>query len=60
MNKVTFYLMFLMTVVCAAYLTWLAAIWNQYQADRLSRNDKINELLDRFPRRSPVTEDDTS
>jgi hypothetical protein len=39
----------LMTVVAIAYLLYLAATWNQYQADRARRDEKINELLDRIP-----------
>lgn len=33
-----------------AYMVFLAATWNQYQQDRVSRDAKIDELLDRFPK----------
>lgn len=46
----------LMIIMVFAYLLYLAATWNQYQMDRLSREEKINELLARFPR-AKVTPD---
>ena len=36
------------TVMCVAYLIYLAASWNQYQKDRERRDNTINDLLDRI------------
>lgn len=37
-------------VIGAAYLVFLYASWNGFQQDRLTRDSKIDELLERIPR----------
>lgn len=39
-----------MILMAGSYLVFLTATWVQFQADRNSRTDKIDELLDRIPR----------
>lgn len=50
-----------MFLVTAAYLVFLYGSWNQFQNDRAQRDAKIDELLDRFPRKEappvPATKD---
>lgn len=47
-----------MVVAGAAYLVFLAASWNQMQADRVVRDRKINDLLDTLKPREDVKADD--
>lgn len=37
-------------ILVASYLIFLYATWNQYQNDRLTRDAKIDALLDRLPK----------
>lgn len=39
----------LMLMIAAGYFVFLLATWHQFQNDRLVRDEKINELLDRIP-----------
>jgi hypothetical protein len=54
MNRGTVVLLCMMGMAMFAYLMFLAASWNAYQEDRARRDEKINELLDRLPRRRDV------
>ena len=47
-----------MVIMCASYLLFLAASWNQFQEDRARRDIKINELLERIPKPAPKASDD--
>jgi hypothetical protein len=40
-----------MVFATVAYLLFLAASWNQYQEDRSARSVKIDEILDRLPKK---------
>ena len=37
------------TVMCAAYLVFLYATWNEFQNDRKHRGAVLDDLLDRIP-----------
>lgn len=37
-------------VATVSYLVFLYGSWVQFQTDRLTRDSKIDELLDRFPK----------
>lgn len=37
-------------MIGAAYMIFLYASWNQFQNDRMTRDSKIDELLERIPR----------
>jgi len=39
-------------LMAAAYMVFLYASWQSYQSDRRNRDDKIDELLARIPKRS--------
>jgi hypothetical protein len=39
-----------------SYFLFLAATWQQFQKDRMNRDTKIDELLDRIPKPVPDTE----
>lgn len=39
-----------MVIMVAAYVCFLTATWVQFQSDRNTRMEKIDELLDRIPR----------
>lgn len=45
-----------MVLATVAYLIFLAGTWQQFQQDRVSRDTKIDELLDRLPpkKKEPV------
>lgn len=38
-------------LMAAAYMLFLYASWQSYQSDRRNRDDKIDELLARIPKR---------
>jgi hypothetical protein len=40
-----------MVVITASYLVFLYSSWEQFQNDRAKRDDKIDELLARFPKK---------
>jgi hypothetical protein len=42
-----------MFLMAASYMVFLYASWQSYQKDRTTRDDKINQLLDRLPQRDP-------
>jgi hypothetical protein len=41
----------IMIAVGVAYFVFLAATWNQFQSDRRMRDTKLDELLDRLPKK---------
>lgn len=40
-----------LVILAAAYIIFLARTWNAFQSDRQNREAKINELLDRLPKK---------
>lgn len=44
-----------MLAIGAAYMFYLMKSWEQFQVDRITRDEKINELLDKFPKPRPAT-----
>ena len=42
--------------MCGAYLLFLWASWQQYQRDRNLRDERIDELLSRLPKKQATSE----
>lgn len=42
--------------MCGAYLLFLWASWQQYQRDRNLRDERIDELLSRLPKKQATAE----
>lgn len=40
----------IMCLAALSYMLFLYASWHQFQEDRFTRDEKIDELLDRIPR----------
>jgi hypothetical protein len=53
-KEFTLILLVMMGIITCAYLVFLYGSWEQFQQDRLTRDNKINELLDRLPKRKDV------